>query len=174
MWIHLHRNDRIRCSHMSHVDKLYDAIRCRHRLHFTGFSVHTAGAPRRARHHTRFLRVSRRISAGERAAPTQEKPYDIMNTPAPLYGLCCLLSVSPSVHSGRSPCQPTLCSPRRSAHHDTLLLPPSPLSAMMSAHDRRLRPSWRRRRFRRGCRSTSIRLQIRKLFASKLGSYSPP
>ena len=131
-------------------------------------------SPRRARHHTRFLRVSRRISAGERAAPTQEKPYDIMNTPAPLYGLCCLLSVSPSVHSGRSPCQPTLCSPRRSAHHDTLLLPPSPLSAMMSARDWRLRPSWRRRRFRRGCRSTSIRLQIRKLLASKLGSYSHP
>ena len=127
-------------------------------------------SPRRARHHTRFLRVSRRISAGERAAPTQEKPYDHMNTPAPLYGLCCLLSVSPSVHSGRSPCQPTLCSPRRSAHHDTLLLPPSPLSAMMSARDWRLRPSWHRRR----CRSTSIRLQIRKLFASKLGSYSPP
>ena len=160
--------DRIRCSHMSHVDKLYDAIRCRHRLQV--FQRAHRRSPQRARHHTRFLRVSRRISAGERAAPTQEKPYDIMNTPAPLYGLCCLLSVSPSVHSGRSPCQPTLCSPRRSAHHDTLLLPPSPLSATMSARDWRLRPSWRRRRFH----STSIRLQIRKLLASKLGSYSPP
>ena len=156
------------CSHMSHVDKLYDAIRCRHRLQVSACTPPVTA--RRARHHTRFLRVSRRISAGERAAPTQEKPYDHMNTPAPLYGLCCLLSVSPSVHSGRSPCQPTLCSPRRSAHHDTLLLPPSPLSAMMSAHDRRLRPSWHRRR----CRSTSIRLQIRKLLASKLGSYSHP
>ena len=122
-------------------------------------------SPRGARGTTQDFCASRAVSPLGNA-PHQlkitEKPYDIMNTPAPLYGLCCLLSVSPSVHSGRSPCQPTLCSPRRSAHHDTLLLPPSPLSAMMSARDWRLRPSWRRRR----CRSTSIRLQIRKLFAS--------
>ena len=167
--IHLHRYDRIRCSHMSHVDKLYDAIRCRHRLQVSACTPPVTAA-RAAPHKISPRLAPNRISAGERAAPTQEKPYDIMNTPAPLYGLCCLLSASPSVHSGRSPCQPTLCSPRRSAHHDTLLLPPSPLSAMMSARDWRLRPSWRRRR----CRSTSIRLQIRKLFASKLGSYSPP
>ena len=136
-------------------------------------SACTPPAHRGARGTTQDFSASRAVSPLGNA-PHQEKPYDIMNTPAPLYGLCCLLSVSPSVHSGRSPCQPTLCSPRRSAHHDTLLLPPSPLSAMMSARDRRLRPSWRRRRFRRGCRSTSIRLQIRKLLASKLGSYSHP
>ena len=166
--------DRIRCSHMSHVDKLYDAIRCRHRLQVSACTPPVTAA--RAAPHKISPRLAPYLRWGTRRTNVKitEKPYDHMNTPAPLYGLCCLLSVSPSVHSGRSPCQPTLCSPRRSAHHDTLLLPPSPLSAMMSARDWRLRPSWRRRRFRRGCRSTSIRLQIRKLLASKLGSYSHP
>jgi hypothetical protein len=106
----------------------------------------------------------------ERAAPTQDHikavwPHEHPR-PAVWIGFYGLSSVSPTaaaLRASRSASRRvnvhSRSASRRSAHHDTLLLPPSPsaMSAMMSARDRRLR------RFRRGRRTACIRrLRLRR------------